>query len=213
MNRTFSSTVVALLLAGNSALALPVYTFAGSVTSSNYAGIRVGQGVAYCFRVDFNEMGYYYNKGYGQRLYLSELDNGLLDEYFVADYLHGSAIPADIPREDWTWDDSFWEFHMVAQSPTGGVAFYGSNLDRSGKDMIAITGPGYLSEWTVGQSVSGRNTVFGWPSGEYLEVLSSLTLVAVSEDQPAVPEPSAMALFGLGLIGLTGGILRKSKSA
>ncbi|HLP42021.1 MAG TPA: PEP-CTERM sorting domain-containing protein [Fibrobacteria bacterium] len=211
MNKKIGLTAAALLLAGNSAMALPVYTFAGSVTSSNYAGINVGQCVSYSFRVNFDEQGYYYAAGgtFSERLYLSYNDNGLLDEYFVADYLYGNAISTDIPLRYW---EPFGEDHMVAQSPTGGVTFYGSNSDRSGSDFISISGPGFLSDWKVGQSVWGGNSVLG-NGGEGLNVSSRLTLVSISDDQPAVPEPSVMALFGLGLIGLTGGVLRKSKSA
>jgi hypothetical protein len=205
MRPTFA-TALAVAVSVLSATASPVYyTFSGQVTSSQYAGLAVGQTVSYTFQVDLDQQGYYLSNSAVQTL--ADDPAGHV-HWFLADYVSGDAIATD---------PAFFvsnEFHYGFVDSAGGTsALKGSNADPSGLDFIWIAGNGNLADWTVGQSATGQNQIASRVSPFSATVNSNLTLTSITDGSAqAVPEPGGWVLFGAGLAGM-GGLARRAKRA
>jgi hypothetical protein len=86
-------------------------------------------------------------------------------------------------------------------------ALRGSNSDPSGSDMIEISSAEAFPEnWQVGQQFVAEDVIFNGPGEMNSSQSGFVTLTGIGSDNPfevqSVPEPSAYALFGLGLLGL-----------
>jgi hypothetical protein len=199
---------LAIVMSALPTLASPVYyTFSGQVTSSQYAAIAVGQTVSYTFSVDLDQQGYTITDSDVQPL-ADDPSSGV--DWFLADYVSGDAIAIDpafaISNES--------HYGFVQSSGSGdNSALKGSNADPSGLDIIWIAGNGNISDWTLGQSVTGQNQIASNSAPYSFAVNSNLTLTSISGGTAAaVPEPSEWVLFGGGLLGMAG-FARRAKRA
>jgi len=199
---------LAVVLSVLPVFASPVnYTFSGQVTSSQYAGIAVGQTVSYTFQVDLDQQGYALTNSIVQPL-VDDPSSGV--DWFLADYVSGDAI-----ANDPAFAVSSESHYGFVQSSGSGYnsALKGSNADPSGLDFIWIAGAGNIADWTLGQSVTGQNQIASNLSPYAFAVNSDLTLSSIGDGSaPAVPEPAGWILFGGGLLAM-GGFARRAKRA
>jgi len=118
----------------------------------------------------------------------------------------GSAVPWDNPGSEYHESDYYGMEIMRYESEIYG-ALRGSNSDPRGWDMIEISSPEAFPEnWQVGQQFVAEDVIFNGPGEMNSSQSGFVTLTAIGSDNPfevqSVPEPSAYALFGLGLLGL-----------
>jgi hypothetical protein len=188
--------------------AVPLYySFAGQVVYSTLSGYPLGADVTYVFRVDTGAPGYTVD-GSGQARTLSDEIEGpdFFQKYFLADYVGGSALAADNPASE---EKESFHYGMDLMGYEDGPfsALRGSNSDPRGMDLLDIwSTEGFFADWHVGQSFLGENLVVNAPGELNSSYSSSLVLTSIGAENPlevaAVPEPSAYALFVLGLLGL-----------
>jgi hypothetical protein len=203
-----SAAAAAVLCAASLAQAVPLYyAFAGQVIYTNLPGYPLGMDVTYVFRVDRDATGYEVD-GSGAIRPQQDVFEGpdYFRDYFLADYIGGSAIPADNPAAE--LHESFhYGMDIMRYQDDLYSRLLGSNADPGGGDFIDIWKTGRLfADWEVGMGLLGENGVFNGPGELNGSYSSSLTLVSIGADNPlgvaAVPEPGSRALFALGLIGL-----------
>jgi hypothetical protein len=201
-------TVASILAAAARPLATPLYySFTGQVVYSTLSAYPLGTDVTYVFRVDRDAPGYTVdNLGQArpQEDYVEQPD--YFTRYFLADYIGGSIVPADNPASE-TKESSHYGMDQMHYGSDIFSALRGSNSDPAGMDLLDIWSADQLFEdWQVGKSVLGENLVENEPGALNSSYSSSLVLASIDTrnpfDVPAVPEPSAYALFALGLLGL-----------
>jgi hypothetical protein len=202
------SLTSALLLAASLASATPVYyTFAGTVVTTNASQIGYGFGTAisYTFMVDLDAQGYI--KQYGSPFAFQDASdaNGFID-YFLVEYVGGSALTTDYnPGNPLEFHRGYSQNYNTSVNST----LAGSNFDPAGADNITVSRNGTFDTWYEGQT--------GFTSSNYnrqYTINGAMTLVDISDVNPyaAVPEPSTVAMMGLGLIGM-GAAFRKRRKA
>lgn len=203
MRKQLLLCVAAPLLAVQAAMALPVYyTFDGTVTAASAdLGFAAGDAVRYVFLVDMDQEGYNTRDGVVE----AAIGDSQTD-YFHSDYVGGDALASDGVQPGLPLRLSFHFGYDYAFAPTALKVGYmaGSNSDESGTDQVYVRSTSSMaSEWTVGQTgLTGMNQLSGY-GGPFGSVQSVLTLTGISAENPlaapAVPEPGAWALMGLGL--------------
>jgi hypothetical protein len=205
--RAIFSAAALLLAAPTLSSAIPLYySFAGKVTGSTVAGWSPGQDVTYVFRVDRDAQGFTVGPG-GTPLGLDDYSEGpdFFTDFFLADYLGGSAIPYDNPASDLK-ESSHFGMDQVHYDEAFS-ALRGSNADPSGFDLLDIWAYGRrFGEWAPGQSFLAENIYFNGPGEEGSYYTAELQLASIDPRNPydtqAAPEPASYALFALGLLGL-----------
>lgn len=198
--------ISAVLLFAARAQAVPLYyTFSGEVVYSTMPEYPLGRSVTYVFLVDRDAQGYVVD-GAGT---ISMMDDyfeapDYYQDFFLAEYVGGDIIPRDNPAS-LTFQSSHYGMDIRRYDELFS-AVRGSNGDPAGFDLLDIWADGSLfGDWTEGRSVLGENFVSagGAPNDSYS---STLVLTSIDTQNPfetgAVPEPSAIALFALGLLGI-----------
>lgn len=219
-------------------MANPIYyQFKGVVTESNVADRSLGSEVQYVFVMDFQRFGlqvFVENVNYPEHWYthynplggsFSSIGDPLFREW-AAEFVGGDVVPISEGSAERSIGDFFGNDMLQSGRITSGISTdYGDPVQK-GRVSVSNTGSHALDRhfipdqntmdtariplWHVGQSdFYGVNT-----NGRGDIVRTQLTLWSISIDNPvpAVPEPSTVALMGLGLVGLFTAY-RKSKKA
>jgi hypothetical protein len=194
--------------------AMPMYYFfEGSVTSvfdsgdstlGKDTGLNIGDYVFYQFMLDSDLPATYTDSNGNSHLFMP---NRPMEELFFADYVSGST-PIDNFRENNIY---YTEWDPPAWSPATGTLldFAGNGYYKAVNVGAAIPDSHILIEdITIGENFGGtvflRNEI-----GDFSVIGSSLELTKISDSQ--IPEPSTLALFGIGLAGM--GFARRRKFA
>ena len=201
----FPVFAAAFLLAMGRPSAVPLYySFSGEVVYSNIASRVPGQTVNYTFLVDRAVHGHTLD-GSGAASVIND-DIEAVDFFrlsFLSQYIGGDALTTDNPASP-IKESSFAGVDQVHEGEIFS-AVRGSNPDPSGFDLIDIfSEDARIGDWTVGQKLRGENFVENAEGAENSDYTSQLTLVGISDINPfpTVPEPSALALFGFGVLGM-----------
>ena len=188
--------------------AVPLYySFAGQVVYSTVSDYPLGTDVTYVFRVDRDAPGYTVDgQGPPQVLGDDVEQPDYFTKYFLAQYVGGSAIPLDNPQSQFHESDYYGMEIMRYESEIYG-ALRGSNSDLRGSDMLEISSAEAFPEnWQVGQRFVAEDVIYNGPGELNSSQSAFVTLTGIGSSNPfdvqSVPEPSAYALFGLGLLGL-----------
>ncbi|MBW8886501.1 MAG: PEP-CTERM sorting domain-containing protein [Fibrobacteres bacterium] len=206
--RLFFSAAALILTAAARPQAVPLYySFTGQVVYSTLSEYPLGMDVTYVFRVDRSAPGYTVDgQGQSQAMadYVEEPD--YFTKYFLADYIGGNILPSDNPASE-NKESSHYGMDIMRYQDEIFSALRGSNSDASGMDLLDIwSSDAMFEDWQVGKIVQGENFVQNGPGVENSTYSSSLVLSSIDTrnplEAPAVPEPSAYALFALGLAGL-----------
>jgi hypothetical protein len=203
MKFRFSLSAFALAAAVQVPQCAPIYyCFTGTVTESDTSAYAVGSAVSYQFLVDPDTAGYVTENGNTQHI----PSVGPL-EVFYARYISGDALAGDLPYRA-TWSENLVENYFGYDPPL--TIFEGSNRDPSGLDAIHVSGFYAFPDWAADPSMTfrGENTVASMALDAdgreiYIRIKSDLSLVYVgSVPMGSVPEPTTLALAGMGLLGL-----------
>jgi hypothetical protein len=194
--------------------AMPMYYFfEGSVTSvfdsgdstlGKDTGLNIGDYVFYQFMLDKDLPATYTDSNGDTHL---SMPNRPMEELFFADYVSGST-PIDNYRET---NSYITEWDPPAWSPRTGtyLGFTGNGYNNMVKvDTAIFDSHIQIEDIAIGENFHGsvflRNEI-----GDYSLITSSLGLTKISDSQ--IPEPSTLALFGIGLAGM--GFARRRKFA
>jgi hypothetical protein len=195
----------AVALAPERAAAVPLYySFDGEVVYSTVASHALGQSVHYVFLVDYDRDGYFVD---GDGNIMMDGDYVEAPDYFrnsfYSEYIGGDALLEDNPLSELK-ETCYCGLDIRRYDEIFG-AVRGSNFDPRGFDLIDVFSyEARFPDWAVGQNVIAENLVangFTTPNSSYS---SLMTLTAITDENPmgTVPEPSILAMFGLGLLGL-----------
>ena len=195
-----------LMLGAASTPATPLYySFQGEVIYSNASEYDLGRSISYVFLVDQAIDGYGLD-GDGNVQPIGD-DIEALDYYslsFYAAYVGGDAFASDNPLSP-IRQSCFCGIDQVHYDEIFS-ALRGSNGDLGGFDNLDIWSyETRFSDWTVGQNLLAENFVSNGPGELNTSYSSSMILASITEENPmhpSVPEPSILALFGMGLMGL-----------
>ncbi|HKP98263.1 MAG TPA: PEP-CTERM sorting domain-containing protein, partial [Fibrobacteria bacterium] len=207
--QVFRHGLATLLLLSWGAFASPMYyAFEGEVVYTTVASHSLGQPVKYVFMVDQAVDGYTLDGNGGKRTvedFIEGADFFVLS--FFSAYVGGDALLEDNPDSP-TKESDFGGIDRVFNGTDIFSAIRGSNADTRGFDLIDIWTEGVrINDWAVGQNLSGENLVQNAEGEINSSYSSALVLTGITDYNPleavaAVPEPSAFALVGLGLLGL-----------
>lgn len=194
----------ALSLGAATATATPLYySFQGQVIYSNAADYVLGQPISYVFLVDQDIDGHTLDgAGNVQPVgdYIEAVDWFYLS--FYASYVGGDAFASDNPMSP-AKESCFCGIDLMRHDEIFS-ALRGSNGDLSGFDNLDIWSyDTRFADWSVGQDFLAENFVANGPDELNTSYSSSMILTSITEDNPlpSVPEPSILALFGMGLLG------------
>jgi hypothetical protein len=180
------SLLVLFLIFTNSALATPfIYTFKGEVVApiiEDLMPVRIGDPAEYRFLVDRDLPGYQTKNGVN-------IYDGIT---YFADYLGGGPYVTLSIDEQQSWNYGFDD-----PDPAERIQVQGSIDAPNIYSSVYVYSYG---DWTVGTAFIGHMQSRG-PNNDYRDIYSSLILTDISLVE-SVPEPSSLALFALGAMGM-----------
>ena len=194
------------VLFSSSAYASPYrYDFIGNITAMDdragadaINGLIVGSAVNYSFMVDFFEDGTY-TRNNGE---VVTRNDGSGYDYFYTDYVGGTALPEIDGGSRNAWYDAA-EFNSGWYKSGLQTTLTGLSSDNS----ISVFDYSYYrkpTDWVVGDAFHSSDVIQS-STGFQSIIWADLTLSSVNP----VPVPSAIWLFGSGLLGLVGVARRK----
>jgi hypothetical protein len=207
MNRYHAWLLTGITVAN--AFATPVYyTFTGKVTEvsrSERTSLHLGDDVFYVFLVDRDLQGAMIHHDQVVDL-LDDPESG--QDCFYAEYIDGST-QAVLPFEG----DSFYSGTESQADGFANVVLRGSEDFTDGISLnsriwnrVSISAPDRLDSWAIGKDdFIGATAFFDFTpeDGSFLVTQGSrLTLTAISDSSPMVPEPGSFCLACLGLMSV-----------
>ena len=206
LNAVLAGSILITAAAATATYATPIYyAFEGQVTASNAPGYAVGQSVKYLFLADIDQGGVITDDGVVQPVDdIGAPGDDVFYNFFFADYVGGKAFVDDgAGTGPWNRFHHYYGYDLI-EFGVSTSQLVGSNMDESGYDFISVLKDGSLiADWTVGQGGFLGFNLSHDDAGRDWDVRSDLYLCSISDLPPVatVPEPSTLALLGLGLPG------------